>query len=100
MDLYKTYLLVGGMPRVVAEYVDKGDFNFVLAQQKALNDAYIADMAKYATPYETTRIIGAWNSVPGQLAKENRKFQYKLIKSGAKAHEFETPSIGSGRRGW
>lgn len=91
MDLYKTYLLVGGMPRVVAEYVDKGDFNFVLAQQKALNDAYIADMAKYATPYETTRIIGAWNSVPGQLAKENRKFQYKRIKSGAKAHEFETP---------
>lgn len=91
MDLYKTYLVVGGMPKAVSEYVDTQDFDFVIAAQKSLNDAYIADMAKYATPQETTKIMAAWASVPGQLAKENHKFQYKVIKSGARAYEYETP---------
>ena len=48
-------------------------------------------MAKYATAHETTRIMAAWGSLPAQLSKENRKFQYKVIKSGAKAHEYATP---------
>ena len=90
IDLYKTYLVVGGMPQAVLEYVDTKDFNFVLAAQKNINDAYIADMAKYATPQETTRIMAAWASIPAQLSKENRKFQYKVIKSGARAYEYET----------
>ena len=89
MDLYKTYLVVGGMPRAVQEYADKRDFDFVTAIQKTLNDSYIADMAKYATPQETTRIMAAWASVPAQLAKENRKFQYKVIKSGARSKDYE-----------
>jgi predicted AAA+ superfamily ATPase len=91
MDLYKNYLVVGGMPRAVYEYVDNRDFNFVTAVQKSLNDAYIADMAKYASLQETARIMAAWASVPGQLAKENHKFQYKIIKSGARAYEYEMP---------
>lgn len=91
MDLYKTYLFVGGMPRAVSEYVQTKDFDFVVAAQKMLNDAYIADMAKYASPQETTKIMAAWASVPAQLAKENHKFQYKVIKSGARAYEYETP---------
>ena len=91
MDLYKNYLVVGGMPRAVSEYMDTKDFDFVVAAQKSLNDAYIADMAKYATPHETTKIMAAWASIPAQLAKENRKFQYKVIKSGARAYEYETP---------
>ena len=57
LDLYKTFLVVGGMPQAVLEYVNKRDFNFVHAVQKNINDAYIADMAKYATPQETTKII-------------------------------------------
>ena len=89
MDMYKTYLAVGGMPRAVLEYVDKQDFDFVSAVQRVLNDSYVADMAKYATPTETTRIMAAWNSIPAQLAKENHKFQYKAIKSGARAKDFE-----------
>jgi predicted AAA+ superfamily ATPase len=89
MDLYKTYLVVGGMPRVVQEYANKQDFDFVVALQRTLNDSYIADMAKYATPQETTRIMAAWASVPAQLAKENHKFQYKVIKSGARAGDYE-----------
>lgn len=91
MDLYKIYLVVGGMPRAVSEYVETKDFDYVVAAQKTLNDAYIADMAKYASPQETTKIMAAWASVPAQLAKENQKFQYKVIKSGARAYEYETP---------
>ena len=91
MDLYRVYLVTGGMPQVVLEYMDKKDFNFVLAAQKNINDSYIADMAKYATPNETTKIMAAFNSVPAQLAKDNRKFQYKVIKSGARAYDYETP---------
>jgi predicted AAA+ superfamily ATPase len=91
MDLYKTYLVIGGMPKAVEEYVLKKDFNYVIAAQKTLNDAYIADMAKYASPIETTKILAAWASVPAQLAKDNHKFQYKTIKSGARAYEYETP---------
>jgi len=79
------------MPRAVSEYADTKDFDFVMSAQKTLNDAYIADMAKYATPQETTKIMAAWASVPAQLAKENHKFQYKVIKSGARAYEYETP---------
>jgi len=90
IDLYKTYLVVGGMPRAVEEYANKRDFDFVTAIQRTLNDSYIADMAKYATPQETVRIMAAWGSVPAQLAKENRKFQYKVIKSGARAKDYET----------
>ncbi len=91
MDLYKTYLVVGGMPRSVTEYLETKDFDFVMVAQKTLNDSYIADMAKYATPHETTKIMAAWSSVPAQLAKENHKFQYKIIKSGARAYDYEIP---------
>lgn len=91
IDLYKSYLVVGGMPAVVKEYIEQRDFDFVFANQKNINDSYIADMAKYATPHETTKIMAAFNSIPAQLAKENKKFQYKVIKSGARAHEYETP---------
>jgi predicted AAA+ superfamily ATPase len=89
IDLYKTYLVVGGMPGAVQEYADKRDFDFVTALQRTLNDSYIADMAKYATTQETARIMAAWASVPAQLAKENRKFQYKVIKSGARSNEYQ-----------
>jgi len=90
MDLYKTYLVVGGMPRAVQEYAEKRDFDFVTAIQKTLNDSYIADMVKYAAPQETARIMAAWGSVPAQLAKDNRKFQYKVIKPGARSKDYET----------
>ncbi len=91
MDYYRKYLLTGGMPSVVVKYIDKQDFDFVRAEQKNINDSYIADMAKYATPHETTKIMAAFESIPAQLAKENKKFQYKVIKTGAKANQYETP---------
>ena len=89
MDFYKTYLVVGGMPRAVIEYVEKRDFDFVFAVQRTLDASYVADMAKYATPTETTRNMAVWDSIPAQLAKENHKFQYKVIKSGARSKDYE-----------
>jgi len=91
LDLYRTYLVVGGMPAAVSEYVEKKDFDFVNAKQRNILDAYVADMAKYATPAETTRIMAAFASIPSQLSKENKKFQYKIIKSGARAYDYEMP---------
>ena len=90
LETLKKYIVTGGMPKAVAEYAMREDFNYVTAVQKSLANDYVADMAKYATPQDTARIIAAWNSVPAQLAKENHKFQYKLIKRGARSAEYET----------
>lgn len=91
MDIYRTYLVVGGMPSVVLDYINNQDFNFVLSTQKSIDDNYIADMAKYASPSETIKIMAAYRSLPAQLAKDNKKFQYKFIKTGAKAYDYEGP---------
>lgn len=89
-ELYRLYLAIGGMPRAIMEYLDKNDMDFVTATKKDINNSYIADMAKYASPTETTKIMAVYNIISAQLAKENKKFQYKLIKSGARAYEYET----------
>jgi predicted AAA+ superfamily ATPase len=90
-ELYRKYLIVGGMPRSVSRYVDSEDYTLVRAEQSSIIDNYIADMAKYASPEETIRIIAAWRSMPGQLAKKNKKFQYSVIKQGAKARDYAYP---------
>ena len=89
MELFRLYISLGGMPQVLNEYLKNKDFNFVISLQKNILDSYIADMAKYATPMETVKIMATYNSIPSQLAKENRKFQYKLIKSGGRASSYE-----------
>ena len=89
LDVFRQHLAIGGMPEVVGTFTNQGDLNLVTAVQKSLNDGAIADMAKYATPHDTARIIGAWSSLPAQLAKENRRFQYSLIRSGARASQYE-----------
>jgi predicted AAA+ superfamily ATPase len=90
MSLYRRHLLCGGMPRGVFAHLND-DSTIMRAEQASIIDNYIADMAKYASPEETIRIMAAWNSVPAQLAKANRKFQYKAIKSGARAKDYEFP---------
>ena len=89
-EYYRLYLAIGGMPRAILEYKEKQDMDFVTAILKDINNSYIADMAKYATATETTKIMSVYNIISAQLAKENKKFQYKLIKSGARAYEYET----------
>ena len=67
LDYYKKYLFTGGMPQAVNEYAETADINFIEAIQKNINDSYIADMAKYASPVETVKIMAAYNSIPAQL---------------------------------
>ena len=88
LSLYKTYLLVGGMPECVSQYINTGDFDFVRVQQNRIFNDYSSDMSKYSTRAEAVRHEATYNSVPSQLAKENKKFQYKFINSGARGRQY------------
>lgn len=86
---YRRYQICGGMPEaVVAMLEDKGIGEVESVQQNIL-DLYELDFAKYAEPREIPRIHSLWHSLPAQLAKENRKFIYKVIKSGARSKDYE-----------
>lgn len=88
LDLYRIYLVVGGMPAAINAYLrEKKVMDSSLVQQAILS-AYTADMTKYALPAETSKIIACYDSIPAQLAKENRKFQYKVVKKGGSATLF------------
>jgi len=88
LDLYRQYLIIGGMPRAVVEFINTASFLTVPdVQNKIMND-YIADMAKYASNTESVKIRAAFDSLPVQLAKNNKKFQYKLAQKGGTAAIF------------
>lgn len=87
---FRLYLSIGGMPQAINTYLNSGSFDEVATTQRGIVDAYIADMAKYSQPTDTVKIMATFNSVPSQLAKENKKFQYKFIKSGSRSYQFET----------
>lgn len=88
LRLFRSYLLCGGMPEAVSSFARDGSFADVADIQHQIISLYIADMAKYAEPLETARIREAWNSIPAQLAKENRKFQYKVVHQGGRASQY------------
>ena len=89
IDLLKKYYYVGGMPEVVASFVQQEDYGEARRIQMRLVEAYEQDFSKHAPNETVPRIRMLWNSVPAQLAKENRKFIYGLIRQGARAKEFE-----------
>jgi len=88
MQLYREYLIVGGMPEAVDVYIEEKSLMEAIEVQHEILDAYVADMAKYATPTETTKIMACFDSIPAQLAKDNKKFQYKVVAQGGKASLF------------
>ena len=85
---YERYLYIGGMPAAVNQYMERESFINVPEVQNLILNAHIADMAKYTSDSESTKIRNAFLSMPAQLAKENKKFQYKLIRKGATAGLF------------
>lgn len=85
---YHRYLVTGGMPAAIKEYREQRSWINVPEIQTMILNAYTADMAKYANDSESTKIKNAFASMPAQLAKENKKFQYKLIRKGATAGLF------------
>jgi len=88
LDIYRLYLVVGGMPRAVTEYTQtKSLIPIPEIQNRIIND-YLADMAKYASNADSVKIRAAYNSLPVQLAKDNKKFQYKLAQKGGTAAIF------------
>lgn len=90
IEALKRYYFVGGMPEAVLAYKERKDFGEVREIQRRILAAYEQDFSKHA-PIETVpRIRTVWNSIPSQLAKENRKFVYGLLREGARAKDYET----------
>ncbi len=90
IDALKHYYFVGGMPEAVLSFAEKRDFNEVREIQKRILTAYEQDFSKHAPINIVPKIRMLWNSIPSQLAKENKKFIYGLIREGARAKEYET----------
>ncbi|MCL2864818.1 MAG: ATP-binding protein [Lachnospiraceae bacterium] len=89
IELLKQYYFVGGMPEAVLSFATNQDFNEVREIQERILAAYEQDFSKHAPNEIVPRIRMLWNSIPGQLAKENKKFIYGLVKEGARAKEYE-----------
>lgn len=90
IDALKYYYFVGGMPEAVQCFAENKDFNEVREIQKRILAAYEQDFSKHAPNEIVPRLRMLWNSIPSQLAKENKKFIYGLIRDGSRAKEYET----------
>lgn len=90
IDALKQYYFIGGMPEAVQSFTEEKDFNEVREIQKRILAAYEQDFSKHAPVEIVPKIRMIWNSIPSQLAKENKKFIYGLVREGGRAKEFET----------
>ena len=90
IDALKHYFFVGGMPEAVQSFAESKDFNEIRAIQKRILAAYEQDFSKHAPNEIVPKIRMLWNSIPSQLARENKKFIYGLVREGGRAREYET----------
>ena len=90
IDALKQYYFVGGMPEAVQSFAEDEDFSEVRNIQKRILAAYEQDFSKHAPNDIVPKIRMLWNSIPSQLAKENKKFIYGLVREGARAKDYET----------
>ena len=92
LDLWRKYLLVGGMPEAVKKFAETKSVDSVAETQDNINTAYVADMAKYIQNLDATKVIDCWKSVPTQLSKESgaTKFAWKNVSSGANSRSHGT----------
>ena len=88
LDLYHDYLIIGGMPEAVKAFIETNSYIDASLVQSSIIDSYTADMAKYASNSETVKIRACYNSIPAQLAKDNKKFQYKVVQKGGSSTIF------------
>ena len=82
LDLYYDYLAIGGMPEVVKEYINTNSIINAIDYQKDIIESYRSDITKYSEPSTASKIIATFDSIPVQLAKDNKKFQYKFVQKG------------------
>lgn len=90
MELLRQYYYVGGMPEVVKTFVEEKDYRSVRNVQLSLLKSYNRDFSKHPPKEIVKRMTLLWNTIPSQLAKENRKFVYTAVRSSARARDFET----------
>jgi predicted AAA+ superfamily ATPase len=88
LELYQKYFIIGGMPATVKTFIKTDSFLKVQIIQNNILNEYIADMAKYADTATSVKIRACYDSIPAQLAKENTKFQYKVVQRGGTATIF------------
>ncbi|HJA68128.1 ATPase [Lachnoclostridium sp. An169] len=89
MKIYRQYLVIGGMPECVTQFAETGDYILVRHTQDTILASYLNDMSKYNTLNEIKKTRLAYDNITVQLSKKNTRFQYKLIKKGGRASEFE-----------
>ena len=89
-QLMLEYVVVGGMPEVVNRFITTHNMSDVLEEQRSIITGYKEDMVKYATNEDKVRLRAAFDTIPRQLSKENKKFQFSVIKKGARAKEYIT----------
>lgn len=87
-ELLRQYYFVGGMPEAVKTYVERGDIWEVRSIHSKIIDAYRNDMSKHVPKQQVQRINMVWNSIPSQLARDNKKFIYGALRKGARANDF------------
>ena len=88
LSIFLDYIILGGMPAVVKDYIEKGTFEGSLDTQHQLIADYKEDIRKYAEGIDQTRILNVFNSIPSQLAKENKKFQISKVEKGARFRDY------------
>ena len=89
IELLRQYYYTGGMPEVVASYIENQDLKRVRRLQKEIIRGYEKDFSKHVPEREVLKMYAVWNSIPSQLAKENKKFIYGAIRKGARAKDYE-----------
>ena len=89
MMLYRQYLVVGGMPECVLQFVETKDYILIRHTQDTILASYLNDMSKYNTLNEIKKTRLTYDNITVQLSKKNTRFQYKLIKKGGRASEYE-----------
>ena len=89
MEHYRSYLVVGGMPECVMQFAETGDYILVRSIQSTILANYLDDMSKYNKENEIKKTRLAYNTITVQLSKKNTRFQYKLVKKGGRAADFE-----------
>lgn len=89
-ELFLNYIVVGGMPEVVKKFVETNDIREAILKQKAILNDYNNDIAKYASNNDREKVRECYDSIPNQLAKENKKFMYKMVKEGTNSRYYES----------
>ena len=88
LSIVREYIAVGGMPEVINTFLDTENYREVYEMQNMILNSYYDDISQYSEPYEKPKIKKCYLSMPAQLAKENKKFQYSTVEKGTSSRKF------------